>query len=637
MLDRQKIFNKALRETFDPLPTVKVYDSLSVTAGVRHFTGGQSLALAGERETIQTVVAFAEPADYEALRMRLLDSSRERSNTTYIYMVGRLPLDAFDLITDIYRCERIAEKHRIDPDREVREYCDSQTERAGKLMVDLRKALTHSLSQGSFLFRGRATAVDTLDQDLGKAARLHLTQAGAQVFDRYPEAPVRAETVLAENFLRQPNLRSINSKLDPLGLVELGSSPKIRMSHKGLVSVSDFIERNGSVEGKQLLETFSDHPFGWSQDTLRYMIAALFLAAEIKLKVAGREVTVNAQQSVDAIKNNSSFRSVGVSLRLDRPSMELLAKAAERLTELCGEQVLPLPDEISKAARQKLPELLNRLSPLSGRLTTFGLPGADTMESLHQQIAAMLQTDASDAPVRFGAAESVLFDGLKWAIAVKNAFDQGLSDIVRDLRVIDRAVADLPGTGAPGELRNAVQEDLNLVSQQLAQADFHKHKADLTTRLTALEARIAEAVRSMRIAQKERLRDAERDLCLLPEWLEFTADEQSSLLSQLQTLAIAVDENLTGLKRLVAQQYDIEGTIGQMKASIVRDGRERQRERARPADGGDGVRDPGGKLTKVLTLPRHIATSAELNALIDHLVQLRVEMAFAEFDLILTD
>lgn len=164
------------------------------------------------------------------------------------------------------------------------------------------------------------------------------------------------------------------------------------------------------------------------------MIAALFLAAEIKLKVAGREVTVNAQQSVDALKNNSSFRSVGVSLRLDRPSMELLAKAAERLTELCGEQVLPLPDEISKAARQKLPELLNRLSPVSGRLTTFGLPGADTMESINQQIAAMLQTDASDAPVRFGAAESVLFDGFKWAIAVKNAFDQGLSDIVRDLR-----------------------------------------------------------------------------------------------------------------------------------------------------------------------------------------------------------
>ena len=635
--DFRRIFNNTLREVFDPLPTVKVHDSLSITSGIRHLTGGQAVGLAGERETIQTVVAFAEPVDYDALRARLLDESRERANNTAIYLLGRATPNASDLVTDIYRCERIAELHRNDPDQEVREYCASQTERAGKLIGELRKALAGSLSQGSFLFRGRATAVDSLDPDLGKAARSHLTEAAAQVFDRYPEAPVRAETVLAEKFLRQPNLRSITSQLDPLSLVELGSSPKVRTSHKGLVSIRDYIERNGAVEGKQLLETFSDHPFGWSQDTLRYMVAALLLAAEIKLKVAGREVTVNGQQAIDALKTNTSFRSVGVSLRHDRPSNEVLAKAANRLTELCGEQVLPLEDEISKAARQKLPDIQNRLSPLSERLTTLALPGADTMDTINQQIAAMLQTDASDAPVRFGAEESPLFDGLKWAIAVKNAFDQGLSDTVRELRAIDRAVADLPGTGPSGELRQAVQEDIDLIGQQLAQRDFHKHKADLATRLTAMEARIAEAVRAMRIAQKERLRDTERDLRLLPEWSEFTQDEQSGLLNQLQSMEITVNEDLAGLKRLIAQQVDIEATVGEMKNPIVRDGRSRQRERTTPTSGAGGVAEPGGRVTRVLSLPRRIATSDQLNALIEQLERLRVEMAFAEFDVTLTD
>ena len=258
--------------------------------------------------------------------------SRERANNTAIYLLGRATPNASDLVTDIYRCERIAELHRNDPDQEVREYCVSQTDRATKLIAELRKALSASLSQGSFLFRGRATAVDSLDPDLGKAARSHLAEAAAQVFDRYPDAPGRAETVLAEKFLRQPNLRSITSQLDPLSLVELGSSPKIRTSHKGLVSIRDYIKRIGAVEGKQLLETFSDHPFGWSQDMLRYMVAALLLAGEIKLKVAGREVTVNGQQAIDALKTNTASGAVGVSLRHDRPSMRLLAKAAERLT-----------------------------------------------------------------------------------------------------------------------------------------------------------------------------------------------------------------------------------------------------------------------------------------------------------------
>lgn len=638
--DFRRIFNTALREVFDPLPTAKVHDSLAVTSGIRHLIGGQSMALAGERETMQTLAAFADAADYDAQRTRLVDESRERANQTAIYLLGRTAPAAADLVTEIYRCERTAEKHQNDPDKEVRDYCASQRQRAAKLMGDLRAALARSLSQGSFLFRGRATAVDSLDPDLGKAARIHLAEAAAQVFDRYPEAPVRVETALAEKFLRQPNLRSITSQLDPLGLVELGSTPRVRTDHKGLVSIRDLIERTGTVEGKHLLETFSDHPFGWSPDTLRYMVAALLLAAEIKLKVAGREVTVNGQQAVDALKTNTSFRSVGVSLRHDRPSMEVLAKAAERLTALCGEQVLPLEDEISKAARRKLPDLQNRLSPLSERLSTLRLPGADTMDTINQQIASLLQTDASDAPLRFGAAQSPLFDGLSWAIAVRKAFDQGLSDTIRDLREIAGAIAELPATGAPGELRDAVQEDLDLTAQQLAQKDFHRHKADLATRLTALEARIAEAVRAMATAQKERLRDAERDLRLLPEWAEFTQDEQAGLLNGLQAMAITVDEDLAGLKRLLSRQFDIEGTLARLRDSILRDGRDRRRERERPAappPGGDGGAAVAVRQTRVLALPRRIATAAQLDALIDRLQELRAEIGFAEVDVTLTD
>ena len=109
------------------------------------------------------------------------------------------------------------------------------------------------------------------------------------MFDRYPEAPERAATDLAEKFLRAPNLRSVTSALDPLGLVQVsGSTPSIKTDHKGLVSIKDYIERNGTVEGKKLLDVFSGAPFGWSQDTVRYMIAALLVAGEVKLKVSGR-------------------------------------------------------------------------------------------------------------------------------------------------------------------------------------------------------------------------------------------------------------------------------------------------------------------------------------------------------------
>jgi hypothetical protein len=102
-------------------------------------------------------------------------------------------------------------------------------------------------------------------------------------------------------------------------------------------------------------------------------------------------------------------------------------------------------------------------------------------------------------------------------------------------------------------------------------------------------------------------------------------------------MEITVKEDLAGLKRLLAQQVDIEATVGDMKNTIVRDGRSRQRERTKPTTCAGGVAEPGGRVARVLSLPRRIQTSDQLNALIEQLEKFRAEMAFAEFDVTLTD
>ncbi len=120
----------------------------------------------------------------------------------------------------------------------------------------------------------------------------------------------------------------------------------------------------------------------------------------------------------------------------------------------------------------------------------------------------------------------------------------------------------------------------------------------------------------------------------------FTQDEQAELLNDLQSMQITVNEDLAGLKRLVAQQFDIEARIGQAKATIIRDGRERQREREEPVTSVTGrheVYERVRKETKVLTMPRRITTSAQLNALIEQLQELRVEIAYAEFNVTLAE
>src|SRR5439155_26178525 len=137
----------------------------------------------------------------------------------------------------------------------------------------------------------------------------------------------------------------------------------IHTDHKALVSIRDYIDRMGTVEGKRLTEHFTDAPFGWSQDTLRYLVASMLVAGEITLKISGREVTVNGQQAIDALKTNNSFRSVGVALREERPSLDVLACAADRLTNLFGEPMIRLEDDISKAATRHSPRLQHQYAP----------------------------------------------------------------------------------------------------------------------------------------------------------------------------------------------------------------------------------------------------------------------------------
>ena len=126
-IEVQRHRNDALRKVFEPLPSTRLHGSLAVTTGLKVMNGANPFSLAGERETIQTIIEWVDPSGYETARARLVDESRQRSAQHVIYLLGRAAQEGDEIAAEIYRCMEIANRHRTDPDREVREYCDSQT------------------------------------------------------------------------------------------------------------------------------------------------------------------------------------------------------------------------------------------------------------------------------------------------------------------------------------------------------------------------------------------------------------------------------------------------------------------------------------------------------------------------------
>ena len=418
-----------------------------------------------------------------------------------------------------------------------------------------------------------------------------------------------------------------------------GSSAMLhKLNPVRLAYIRDQIDRVGSIDGKALSDRLGDAPFGWSPDTLRYLVAAMLVAGEIKLKVAGREVTVNGQQAIDALKTNNSFKNVGISLRDDKPSMEMLALAAHRLTELSGDTVVPLEDAISKAATKLFPSLQQRYAPLAEKLKALGLPGADRLDSLSRDIEDILLSDASDAPQRLGKQESSLYESLVWARELKNALDQGLENTVRELQAIRQAVTSLPGTGIPAALKAELAEPLTQIAERLEQPDAYRSAADFNSRLTQLRTAVRASAEQMQQAQSLRLKDTEVDLKRVPEWGELTVQEQQHTLGEVEALALQVEPNMAGLKELINRDYEIQSRVQDLKREIERLGRERVQEKLRQEQKNLATEKGGltSKVSRQCKAPGTISDIKQLEQLIEDLQRLRAELRYAgDFELTL--
>ena len=628
-LDTRRIFNESLTDVFSPVPSARLNESLVVKTGLKTLAGNQTINLTGEREAIQTIIVLASSANYEEVRGQVVNDSREKSANQTIYLVGPQDTKVDDLIREIYRCQEIARRHLNDPEQEVRDYCSAQMDRAVNLSNELKHALHTALGRGSFVFRGQATSVDSLGQNLLDACKKQLSDVVGQVFDKNVEAPIRAETTLAERFLRAGSLEAITAAIDPLSLVQMqGGAHSIDTSKQAFASIRYHLDRFGSVEGARLIDHFTSAPFGWSQDTLRYLIAGLLIASEIKLKVAGHEVMVNGQQAIDALRTNNAFRVVGISLRDEKPSIEQMAYASQRLTVLTGDQVNPSEQSLGKAATKHFPKFQQAYGPLGEKLEGLGLPGSEMLQTLSQEIASILLTDASDIAQRLGGEESELYESLKMAAEVDLALKNGAETTIRELQIHLREIETLPSSGAPAELKSELAELINQLRSRLGQEDWYEHIPELQTNLTNIKNGVRDTTKKMNDAQASTIKAAKQDLQRLSEWSEFTQEQRAQSLGQIEDLVIEATDDLNGLKTLINHNYDIGTKIGELKGEIEEFGRDISRQRLEE-EKAKAEQEGTKTITRTITIPASVADMGELDKIIQQLQSLKVELSIS--------
>jgi hypothetical protein len=623
--DIRSELNKSVRALFKPLPSARLNNVRPVTAGIRvAIGGGQSVSLEGDKEPIQIQTEFVSPSAYEQTRKERENDSRASRERTSIFLLGRTDPETEKLAVTLVRCQKFVDAHRNASDPETQDFVRIVSERSERTASDLEKLLKKALVAGSFIAHGAHRPVSELDADLAEASKIFLADAAAKVFDRYAEAPVQVEGSVAEKFLKTP-LDRITTAEDPLQLVTRGGGhARIRTDHKALLSIKDYLSQTGWVEGRRLLEHFNEPPFGWSKDTTRYLLGALFVGMELKFRIAGRDHLVRNDETLGALSSNKALGSVGIASREERPDPDALFRASDRLRDLSGENVLPLEDDIASAAKKHFPGFQQDYSALAAELRNLRLAGAERADDLSADLTEVVRGDGSDAVARLGGVDSALYDSLKWARKVKQAFAQGLRETVADLQHFRSEIELLPDSGIPGQLKTACADHLSQVSDILSKDAFYNQSAALQTVRHELVKQVETAVTDV-AKQQAHLRETELTKWQkLPDWADLLSEDRAWFGAEVEKLAVDVSGNIVGLRRLLAHEYDLNHHLRKLETevSVLAEKRRAEREEVLKPDNGT----PPKPVDVEITVPAVIERAGQLEMLVGQIQGLRAHL-----------
>ena len=113
----------------------------------------------------------------------------------------------------------------------------------------------------------------------------------------------------------------------------------------------------------------------------------------------------------------------------------------------------------------------------------------------------------------------------------------------------------------------------------------------------------------------------------VPGWEELTQEERGNAVNRLEGLELNSTQDLSGLKKLLACDYDINSTLDGLKRSIQRQGQERLRQRMEEDRIKSGEKGPS-KLTRMVAVPAKITTAADIDEFIQKLQEIKAQTGF---------
>jgi hypothetical protein len=613
--DKKKIYEDIIKDIFSPVPSARLHNTKTVKSGINLNLDMRLHKLLETNEEIQFETTFVLENDYPSTLNELTRISTESNNQSRYYLLGKLSKDLEEDVIEVAKCEEISNR-RITDDKEINDYLNGQKQLAQNLRNSIRRSIIQAFEKGELIFRGTSTPVKSQGSKLRDAVNSKLKSIAEKVFDKYAQAPLTIPSSDAEKLLKFHDLRSLPNALNHFDIVK--SDGSINLKNDAIVSIQEYIDKEQQVEGRKLLEVFDSARYGWSKDTTRFLIALMFIASDIKLRIAGEDIKVKGPKAIEALKNANGFNKIGISRydKQDRPSMEMLSLSVSRLAELTGENIAPLQDKIAEVVRRHFPAFQTKYSAVKTELENLNLPGVQKAIDVQDGIEEILKGEGSDAAFRLGKPDSDLYDNLIWIKEVHQTFQKGVKKDFNKAIELQKAISDLPDHGIPKELKDATQNDFETVKNVIESEDFVSKIPDLKDAISNIETSISDYCGKLLNSENKIIKGEIDAVKSITKWNSLSPDQKQELTSRLESLVIEDKQGIDGIKDIFKATYAVGTTIRAVKDQIA----EYTKTTPKPI--------PGKKLRTInmSSLPKQITRKEDLDMIIKKLNDLKGEL-----------
>ena len=574
-----RVRNELVRTLFVPQPSARLEGVKEVKAVVRV---GRT-PVVGDREDIDIRIEFTEAAEWDKRYADLLTETNSQTElkNTVVWLI-RVNDHVEDLFLEIVRSEQIGGDPNLErqADRDVAQFLRAERRLMETSQEHASRYLERSFLEGTMFFRGKPTPATEAGQTIEAAARSVLGKAAKDVFPYFHLVPIHPSTDVAAKFLGVERLDRITRDLDPLNLVtKKGGSPRVDVNQPALAEMLRAFQAkadesgSGRLQGNMLQDLFSSAPYGWSKDAVRYLFAGLLVAGQVELHTSDGIVRTSGPLAIEAMKSTMAFNRIGVSERDSKLPPEALDRAARRLQDLFGIDVLPLEDHISREARNHVPDVLEKVGSLPDRLRLLGLPGEERGRLIIASLTELLKGDASGAAAILGGTDSDIPEHIKWARATVGALDNGAEGDIQQAVALRQSLVELESLWPGKGIGLLLEEESTTLEQTLASERFYERLPDLRGVLRSLCERASERYREELSHYEESLHAAQSALELHLDWPSLLDDDREEIIGRLKvTQPTEPDPSnpIRSLQTLLVRQGSLPGLLEEQRREIDR-------------------------------------------------------------------